>query len=353
MAVRPTRPAPRTLAAMTVSVIIPTLNAAGSLPDLLRRLARQTAPPAEVLIVDSSSDDATAALATEAGCRVVSVERASFDHGGTRNRAAASALGDVLLFMTQDATPRTDRFIATLTAPLATPPVAAAFARQVARPDAPPTDQYLRLHNYPPPESTSAEACRRPESDLRCSTADPRSAGSRRAASVDLRMLADVPRLGIRALMLSNVAAAVRRDAFEAVGRFPDRTILNEDMLLAARLLRGGYALAYVADDDAAVLHSHRYRLRQHLGRYFDIGVFMRTHADELGAAATSGDGLRFVRSQLAWLVRNGHAAALPLAVAEAAAKWLGYQLGRRHDRLPHAWRPRLSMHPRWWSDRH
>ncbi len=303
---------------MTVSVIIPTLHAQAHLPGLLAALQRQTQPPGQVLVIDSSSTDRTTAVAQEAGATLITIPREAFDHGGTRNRAAAAAAGDVLVFLTQDVMPADDRFLERLTAPLATGEAAAAFARQAVAPGGPATEAYLRLFNYPP------------------------------GRGVVLRRQADVATLGVRAFMLSNAAAAVRRDAFEAVGRFADHIIMNEDMLLCARLLRAGHAVAYVPE--ALVWHSHDYTLGQHMRRYFDIGVFMARHRQDLGAAPGGGTGLRFVVGQMRWLVSNGRVASLPRAVAEAGAKWVGYRLGRWHRGLGVAVCRRCSMHKGYWA---
>jgi 4,4'-diaponeurosporenoate glycosyltransferase len=53
------------------SVIIPARNEEARLPTLLESLRVQTVAPAEILVVDDNSTDATARLAREAGCRLI------------------------------------------------------------------------------------------------------------------------------------------------------------------------------------------------------------------------------------------------------------------------------------------
>ena len=60
---------------MSVSVILPTLNAAGKIATLLAALIGQTQPPEEILVVDSTSMDGTAELARSHSARVISVPR--------------------------------------------------------------------------------------------------------------------------------------------------------------------------------------------------------------------------------------------------------------------------------------
>lgn len=88
----------------TVSVIVPTLNEAARLPQLLRSLRVQTLLPIEVIVADAGSSDNTAELAHRAGCRVVEGGRPA----AGRNSGGAVATGDVLLFLDADVVPGAD-----------------------------------------------------------------------------------------------------------------------------------------------------------------------------------------------------------------------------------------------------
>ena len=92
----------------------------------------------EVVVVDSGSTDGSVATAREYGARVLEIPPEEFDHGATRNLAAEAARGEVLVFISQDAEPVGDGWLAALTAPLADERVAGVYGRQVARPDAVP-----------------------------------------------------------------------------------------------------------------------------------------------------------------------------------------------------------------------
>ncbi len=54
-----------------VAIVIPTLNEAAALPRLLRNLRALVPPPAEILLVDGGSADATVQIAEEGGLRVI------------------------------------------------------------------------------------------------------------------------------------------------------------------------------------------------------------------------------------------------------------------------------------------
>jgi len=82
---------------MKVSVIIPTWNERLWLPRLLSRL-RRIPEVGEVIVADNDSADGTADLAARYGCKVIRGGRP----GAARNRGAAAARGDILLFIDAD-----------------------------------------------------------------------------------------------------------------------------------------------------------------------------------------------------------------------------------------------------------
>lgn len=292
---------------MSVSVILPTLDAADGIATLLVALKRQTRPPEEILVVDSGSQDGTAELARAHGARVMSIPRNQFDHGGTRDAALRETAGEFVLFLTQDALPADERYIEHLLKPFADERIAATSGRQLPRPDARPYVRAVQLYRYPP---------------------QSRAWGSEEREA-----------LGIRAYHLSDVCSTYRRSAYEAVGGFPHPLPTNEDMLIAAAFLDAGYRLAYCAD--AAVVHSHNLTLRQEYRRNVLIGRFLREYGERLGNPCETGEGLRMVRQVLSQLLRSGHPLECPAFVADCAARLLGSRAGRRmgavQGRIRHA----------------
>lgn len=92
-----------------VSVVIPARNEARAIAGVIRAVQEQR-PPAlalEIIVVDDGSHDDTAAVARAAGARVL--ELGSSGDGGNparaRNRGAAVATGDPIIFLDADCTP--------------------------------------------------------------------------------------------------------------------------------------------------------------------------------------------------------------------------------------------------------
>ena len=82
-----------------ISVIIPTLNEAANLLETLASLQAQSEPH-EILVVDAGSDDGTQALAREAGARVIVSDRRQRAY--QLNLGAAAARGETLWFLHAD-----------------------------------------------------------------------------------------------------------------------------------------------------------------------------------------------------------------------------------------------------------
>jgi rhamnosyltransferase len=86
-----------------VSVVIPVKDGERYLEELLDALAREK--PAEILVIDSGSRDRSCEIARAAGVELLQIEPHEFGHGRTRNLGAQSTSGDLICFLTQDATP--------------------------------------------------------------------------------------------------------------------------------------------------------------------------------------------------------------------------------------------------------
>jgi len=103
----------------TVSVVVPVKDGARYLGEVLEAVGSQRIEAdVEVLVVDSGSRDDSVRIARDRGARVIEIAPSSFGHGRTRNMAAAEAHGDRIAFLTQDATPADDGWLARLVEPL-------------------------------------------------------------------------------------------------------------------------------------------------------------------------------------------------------------------------------------------
>ena len=82
----------------TISVVIPTLNEAGELPETLSR-AHAVPEVTEIIVVDAGSNDGTVNIAREQNCTVLECEPS---RGKQLRSGAEKATGDIILFLHAD-----------------------------------------------------------------------------------------------------------------------------------------------------------------------------------------------------------------------------------------------------------
>lgn len=271
-----------------------------------------------MLIVDSGSSGDEVKESEALGFEIIKIPKADFNHGGTRQKAIEHLQRscDIAIVLTQDAILADPQSLANLLKAFDDPDVAAAYGRQIPHKGAGALGAHARLFNY--------------------------------GTTSNLRSLASIPALGFKTCFISNSFAAYRIKDLQVVGGFPSDVILGEDTYVAAKLILSGKKIAYVAD--ACVYHSHDYTIPEEFRRYFDTGVF---HAQQpwliesFGGA--SGEGKRFVMSELRYLAKNAPYL-IPAAVVRTFMKLLGYRLGRAYMGLPRGLPRHLSMHKGFWQ---
>ena len=284
----------------SLSVVIPTLNAADEIDSLLDTIEAQSVQPLDILVVDSSSDDGTVDEVAKHPCvNLVRIERKEFNHGSTRDMALRRSAGEFVCFLTQDAVPASNRYLERLIAPfLADDSIALVTGRQLPKADTRRFEQLVRKFNYPNVPS--------------------------------VRSKSDLPKYGIKTFFASDTCSAYRRTAYLECGGF-DHVNTNEDMLMAARFIASGLKVAY--EPSAEVYHSHNLTPSQQFARNRAVGMFLESHADDLMYASEIGEGGRLVKAVSSELLREGRFSELFAFGFDCCARLLGNRAGRRAAR--------------------
>lgn len=297
---------------MNISIIIPTRNAESYIENLVIMLSKQTIKAKEIIIIDTASKDNTRLICGKfKNVKFIQINDGEFDHGGTRNRAARQASGDILVFMTQDAIPEDEYFLEELLKPLGNNQICATYGRQVAREEAGPLEVFARKFNYP-------------EEDL-------------------IKSSNDIDRLGVKAFFLSNVCSAFIADAFWKVGGFPEQTIMNEDMIIASKLLFDNKKVCYASK--ARVIHSHSYTYMQQFKRNFDVGVVFVDSSHYFNGVKSESEGVKYVKQSAKYLVRIGKWYLIPHLIIDSGFRFLGYKAGKSYKKIPMKLVKKMSMH--------
>jgi rhamnosyltransferase len=303
----------------TVDVIIPTYRSDEKLTKLLKMLYQQTVKPNKVLILHTEEFQGQEQMLPEikeSNITVIPINKKDFDHGATRKYGASLSSADILLFMTQDAVPKDEFLIEKLLEPYTDPWVSATYARQLPDENADLLERYTRHFNYPKQS---------------------------RIKSMD-----DLDELGIKTFFCSNVCATYRNSVYQKLGGFVEKTIFNEDMIMAAGMIRADYRIAYVAD--AKVVHSHKYTYLQQFTRNFDLGVSHNEYVEVFHGVKSESEGIKLVKNTLAYLIEKKKYYLIPELILSSGFKFLGYQMGVRYDILPKDFIIRCSMNKSYWK---
>ena len=316
-------------AARTVTVAIPVLNGRP------RRASRRAAggrqrvdAEVELLVADSGSSDGSREAAARHGASVIDVPAGEFSHGGTRNLLMAEASGSHVAFLTQDAAPADESWLARLL-----------DGFDLAE------DVGIVFGPYRPRPGASPMVRRELDSFFHAFAPDGRP-------RVDRGTVPEVDPLADRRRgYFTDANGCVARRAWEQV---PFRQVAYaEDQMLARDMLMGGWAKVY--HPAAAVIHSHAYTPRRVLRRSFDESRALREvhgHRANARPLKTALVVQRETRDDLALARTEGlslpqRAAVLPRSVAHHLARTVGSALGSRADRLPPSVRRMLSLERR------
>jgi rhamnosyltransferase len=310
-----------------VSVALPVRNGGASLVRVLDAVRRQRIDrPVEIVMADSGSTDGSQEVARERGAFVIDVPPREFSHGGTRNLLMERSTGAHVAFLTDDAEPASDTWLAELVAGFDdAPDVGLVFGPYLPRPDA---SVAVRR------ELTEFFASMAPDGRPRVDRApDP---GERRPGPVTF---------------YTDANGCLSRSAWE---RAPYRPVTYaEDQLLALDMLDAGFAKVF--RPAAAVIHSHDYPPLELFGRMFDEFRALREvygHVEEVGPRHTLGTVRRQVARDRAFMRSEGvSGTGLDRRTLESvrhhALRAAGAALGSRADRIPPPVRRLLSREGR------
>lgn len=302
------------------SVVIPAKNAMPGLTQVLESVLTQETPwPFEVIVIDSGSRDGTVEhVASLEGVRLIEIAPESFGHGRTRNMGVAAADAQYVAFLTHDALPADQHWLANLVAAAEQDSgIAGVFGRHIAYETASPfTRNDLDRHF----EGFLAHPLV-VHRDL-----DPQKYENDTGWRQFLHFYSDNNSL-------------LRKSVWEKIP-YPD-VEFAEDQLWARAVIEAGYAKAYAPG--ATVYHSHDYSPLEQLRRAFDESRnFKKYFGYELGGTFLSFlkslvempaqpffqqlDQTRFGKVTVRHrLIRSGQRAGLVT----------GHFLGARHQLLP------------------
>ena len=212
----------------TVSVIVPTLNAADDFATFLPVFKNQKGlQHIEIVVVDSGSTDNTVELAKKFGAKTIRIPPKAFSHSYARNLGAEHASGNYFLFITQDALPPSESWLHEMLSALKKSEAVAVSCAEFPRED---VDLFYRISSWHHHRIMEFDKV-----DRLLSMPDVED-------YLTLRKNAQ----------LSDTACLISGDLFM---KYKFRNDYAEDLDLGMRLIRDGHKLAFLCS--TKIIHSH------------------------------------------------------------------------------------------------
>lgn len=206
------------------SLVVRAFNEKQHIGRLLEGIARQTVRDVEVILMDSGSTDATAAIAAQYGATVVHIPPAEFTFGRSLNLGLAATTRDLVVIVSAHVYPVYPDWLERLLEPFSDPQIALTYGKQRGDENSKFSEHQIFARWFPE-ESTARQG-------------HP---------------------------FCNNANAAVRRSVWEAHPY--DETLTGlEDLAWAKWALGEGHGLAYVAE--AEIVHVHHETPRGVYNRY-------------------------------------------------------------------------------------
>ena len=301
-----------------VDVIIPVYHPGKEFSVLLERLTEQTVVIHRIIAMNTEENYWNKELEQKYPLlEVHHLKKSEFDHGGTRAWAAELSDAEIMVFMTQDAVPADRNLIENLVKALEKEKmIAAAYARQLPNEMCSFAERYTRSFNYPEKSY--------------------------------VRTQRDLSLYGIKTFFCSNVCAAYKKEIYQELGGFVRKTIFNEDMIYAGKLIQMGYGIAYAAD--AKVIHSHNYSCMQQFHRNFDLGVSQAEHPEIFAGVPSEGEGIKLVKKTINYLIQKRKIWLIPGVILQSGCKYAGYLSGKNYRKLPRKMILWCTMNREYWK---
>lgn len=231
---------------MKISVICPIYNGEDYIKNLYNKIIEQrNVSILEVKFILTESDDNSENILKTLNLTYEKISRKEFSHSLVREGAALSAIGDILVFITQDIKICDEYWLYELVKSIQDGECDAAFSRQIAYENHT-IEKYTRETNYP----------------------------------VESRIVGkdDIEKLGLMTFFFSDASSAILKRVFIKLNGYDSKNLpTNEDMYIAYKLIINGYKIKYAAE--SKVIHSHELSFKDTFNRYKDIGKFFKTNS--------------------------------------------------------------------------
>jgi rhamnosyltransferase len=249
-------------------------------------------------ILTKVKGDNTEDLLNKLAVSYTTINPTEFSHSLTREKAAMSSKGDIIVFITQDIVIENEEWLSRLTEPIINGECEASFSRQLCNNKS--IERYTRINNYPEEGRIVSKA--------------------------------DIDRLGIMTFFFSDASSATSTRIFRELNGYDGKDMpTNEDMYYAYKLINSGYRIKYCSDSQ--VIHCHDYKFSELFNRYYAQGMFLKQNPYLMKYGANSS-AFKMFKLVVKESLKEGNFKAFFNIIPNFSARFLGDKFGRNYEKI-------------------
>jgi len=293
------------------SIIIPTKNAGSTFKAVLDGVFSQNYRSFETIIIDSGSTDETIEIAKNYSLEIIRIKPSEFGHGKTRNLGAKLAKGKYLVYLTQDATPKSKFWLEELLKPFSNKEVAGVYGRQIPKKEENTLDKLFSLVLYGQKEIEWTVGLYTPGDNI-----------------------------------FSDANSAIKKELL-LENPYKNDIIVSEDYEWANRIMYKGYKVVY--QPKAEVIHSHTYGLFSLFKRNFDIGVSYKYITNFNDNVSFFKKGTKLFITEVKCLIKVRKVYLLPSIFIRDIVRFIAINLGKSESIFPKYIKKHYLSAQRWY----
>lgn len=278
-----------------IDVFCPLYNAKNYIERLMNGIKIQKGVQINKIIfgVTESTDGTLETVKGLDGVEYFEVKKEEFSHSLIREQGMALCVSPVVIFLSQDVVIEKENAFYEL-AKVIDDKVVYAYGRQTVKKRT--IEYYIRKSNYSDTSFTVAKD--------------------------------DIEKLQLKAFFASDAFAAYNSEVFLKLNGYDNvPMMMSEDMYYAKKVLEAGYEKAYVAE--AEVQHSHKLKLKQLYRRYYETGVWFKSHP-EFQQYKVTDSGFKLALYVLGQALKGFNIPVLFRWLPDMTARYLGMRKGKR-----------------------
>lgn len=302
---------------MNITIICPLYNGEKYIEKLHKSLLKQetdTEDNIEIYYALTESSDGTEKYLISNNINYKKIRKEEFSHSLTREKMAYEFGKDIIVFISQDIEVRNNIWLKNLIKPIKNREAEASFSKQISKYQN--IEKYTREYNY------------KEES---------------RVVSKE-----HIEELGLYTFFYSDASSAISGEVYKKLKAYDGkRLLINEDMYLANKIIEAGYRIKYCADSE--IYHSHKFKVSELFKRYFDTGVFFSENV-QFKKYSGNSNGIAMVKYIVKRTIEEKNYKCLMSIVPDFGARFIGSNLGKKHDKLNKNIILKLTSNKNYWG---